>query len=308
MNEMTPAKLIEIEEFGEAEAHVNYFHCAPPEFSRPFRLDAKRLGSMWVSIIPIVNSIRYNRILGLGMFEPPTESMLDEAISFFHNAGCSNYTIAVGALAQPAPYQEWLRARGFRQSRSSVKMYRGNEPAPVVSTDLRIEKIGPDQADAFADVVSNAFEMKPLYRPLVTGSVGKPGWHHYVAFDGEKPVVASSMFVNGEVAWLGFAGTLNSHRKRGGQSAMFAHRIEDGLALGCKWFITETREDTPEHDNPSYRNMLRNGFKLAYKQMYFYHQQPEDVFKRAKHTLFVGRYTLMYEMQRLMRQRRKLKR
>jgi hypothetical protein len=303
MSNLTTTQIIEMEEFGEAEAHINYFHCAPPEFSRPFRMEAKRLGSMWVSMIPIVDSIRYNRILGFGMFEPPTESMLDEAISFFHDAGCNNYTISIGSLAQPAPYQEWLAARGFRPSKNWVKMYRGNEPAPAISTDLRVEKIDVDQADAYADIVSATFEMKPLYRPLIKGNIGKPGWHHYVGLDGKKPVVASSMFINGEVAWLGWAGTLNSFRRRGGQSVMFARRIEDGLANGCKWFITETLEDTPEHNNPSYRNMLRNGFKMAYTQRYYYHQQPEDTFKRSRHILFVGRYTLKFELQRLLRQK-----
>jgi hypothetical protein len=308
MNNLTPEKIIEIEEFGEAEAHLNYFQCAPLEFSRPFRLEARRIGSLWVSIIPIVDSIRYNRIFGFGMFEPPTESMLDEAIAFFQNAGCKNYTIMVGTTAQPAPYLEWLTARGFTQShRSWAKMYRGNEPPPAIRTDLRVEKIGIDQADAYASVVQSAFEMAHLYRPLIRGSVGRPGWHHYVAFDGKKPVVASSMFVNGDVAWLGFAGTLQTHRKRGGQNAMFARRIEDGLALGCKWFITETREDTPEHDNPSYRNMLRIGFKLAYMQRCFYHQAPEDFVKRIHHSLFVGRYTLKFEWQRLIQQGRTVK-
>ena len=43
-----------------------------------------------------------------------------------------------------------------------------------------------------------------------------------------------------------------------------ARRIEDGRALGCRWFVTETGEDTPERPNPSFRNMLRSGFALGY--------------------------------------------
>jgi hypothetical protein len=70
------------------------------------------------------------------------------------------------------------------------------------------------------------------------------------------------------------------------------------------WFASETYEDTPEHPNPSYRNMLRNGFKLAYLQKYYYHQQPEGVVKRVRHALFVARYSLKFEWQRLMQQRK----
>jgi hypothetical protein len=82
------------------------------------------------------------------------------------------------------------------------------------------------------------------------------------------------MFVKDDVGWLGFGSTLESHRKRGGQGAMFERRIQDGLLLGCKWFVTETGEDTPEDPNPSYHNMLRTGFELAYLRPNYVHQPP----------------------------------
>ena len=111
------------------------------------------------------------------------------------------------------------------------------------------------------------------------------------------------MFVNGEVGWLGFASTLKKYRKRGGQSALFARRIQDGLALGCKWFVTETGEDTPEDPNPSYHNMLRSGFKLAYLRRNYVHQPPASPVKIVRRALFVAAYSLRYEWQRLMQQR-----
>ncbi len=85
----------------------------------------------------------------------------------------------------------------------------------------------------------------------------------------------AAMFVTGEIAWLGFGCTLESHPKRGGQGAMFVRRIEDGLKPGCKWFVTETGEDTPEPPNPSYHNMMRHGFKLAYLRQNYIYQESE---------------------------------
>ena len=107
------------------------------------------------------------------------------------------------------------------------------------------------------------------------------------------------MFVNGEVGWLGFAGTLKTHRKRGGQGALFARRIKDGLALGCKWFVTETGEDTPENPNPSYHNMLRSGFKLAYLRRNYVHQSRSNPVKEVRRILFVTAYTLKFGWKRL---------
>jgi hypothetical protein len=304
MSDLTPAKLAEINEFGEAEAHANYFLCAPPEFVRPFRLEVKHLGSVVLTMIPEYDHPLYNRILGLGVGKPATESTLDEAIAVFQNAGCNNYIAQVSPSAQPAQLPEWLAARGLKPGRNWAKMVRGNEPAPDSSTDLRVEKIGKDQADAFADVTLPVWKMPPAGRPLLKGNVGHPGWHHYLAFDGEKPVSVAAMFVNGEVGWLGFASTLKKYRKRGGQGAMFARRIDDGLALGCKWFITETGEDTPEDPNPSYHNMLRSGFKLAYLRRNYVHLAPVSPLRQVRRAALIAGYSVKFEWQHLIQRKR----
>jgi hypothetical protein len=261
-----------LSEFGEAEAWSNYYLCAPPEFAQHYRVEAKKIGSVWVTMIPEVDWAFLNRIVVLGVVATATESELDEAISLLHDAGCQNYTVQLCPLAQPAQVTEWLEVRGFTKSRNWAKMYRGNEPALEFSTDLRIELICPELADSFSDVALAAFEIPSEFRPLFNGIIGKPGWRHYVAFDEEQPVATGALFVRENIGWLGFGSTLASHRKRSGQSAMFARRIQNGLDLGCKWFVTETGEDTPENPNPSYRNMLRSGFKLAYLRPNYVHQ------------------------------------
>jgi hypothetical protein len=43
-----------------------------------------------------------------------------------------------------------------------------------------------------------------------------------------------------------------------------ARRIADGAALGCRWFTSETGQDLPDKPNPSFHNMLRTGFSVAY--------------------------------------------
>jgi hypothetical protein len=118
MSDLTPEKIAEINEFGEAEAHANYFLCTPPEFTRPFRLEVKRIGSVAVTMIPEYDEPLFNRILGLGVGEPATESMLDEAITLLQKAGCKNYMAQISPLAQPAQLPEWLAIRGFKPGRN----------------------------------------------------------------------------------------------------------------------------------------------------------------------------------------------
>ncbi|MCP4685890.1 MAG: hypothetical protein GY867_10655 [bacterium] len=41
-------------------------------------------------------------------------------------------------------------------------------------------------------------------------------------------------------------------------------RIDDAIAQGCKHLVVETAEETHERSAPSYSNMLRFGFEVAY--------------------------------------------
>jgi hypothetical protein len=298
MSDMPPDQLAALIEIAEADAQASIAMSTSPGFTRSFRSEAKRVGSMWVTMIPGLDSAFFNRILCLGVGEPATESMLDEAIAVLHDAGCQNYMAQVSPYALPAEIPEWLVKRGINPSRNWAKMYRENQAAPLIPSDLRVEKIGADQADAFADVVLPAFEMPPALRPLVKGAVGQSGWLHYLAYDGNKPVSAAAMHVKGEVAWLGFASTQKKYRRRGAQGAMFARRIQDGLVLGCKWFVTETGEDTPENPNPSYHNMLRSGFQLAYQRRNYFHKAPANILRIVHRALRVAIYGLKIDRER----------
>jgi len=276
MFNLSPEELAELVEFGEIEGWTNMYQFAPSEFVKKYRLEAKQLGSAWVYMIPELDMRLFNRIVGLGIREYATETQLDDAIDILQKAGCKNFMIPVSPMAQPDQVTDWLEARGFINMYSWVKMCRGDEPASSSSTDLKIISIGNEHADAFADVALTAFKMPSDFRSFIRGLVGKPGWRHYLGYDGEQPVSAAAMFVKDENGHLGWAGTLDSHRKRGGQGAMFEHRIKDGLALGCKWFVTETWQETSEDPNPSYHNMLRAGFKLAYVRPNYVFQPPSS--------------------------------
>jgi hypothetical protein len=276
MSSLTPEQIAKLVEFGESEAWVSTYLCMPPEFVKEYGVHTQYFGSAGVTVASKLEDWLFNRVLGMGVGDMATEALLDAAIGIYQSAGVENYVIPISPLAQPAQFTKWLSARGFVEGGNWVKMYRSNEPAPSVLTEIRVEAIGIEDADAFGDVATRGFGVPPQLAPFFSGTVGKPGWHNYLGYDGEQPVATAGMFIKDNVAWLGMASTLESHRKRGAQSAMLARRIQDGLALGCNWFVTETWEETPESHNPSYRNMLRAGFKLAYLRRNYVHKSPSE--------------------------------
>jgi hypothetical protein len=275
MSSLTQEQIAKLVEFGESEAWVSMYLCMPPEFVKEYGVHTQYLGSAGVTVASKLDWL-FNRVLGIGVGDMATEALLDTVIGIYQSAGIENYVIPISPSAQPAQLTKWLSARGFVEGGNWVKMYRANEPAPPVQTDLRVEAIGIEGADAFGDVATRGFGVPLQLAPSFSGTVGKPGWHNYLGYDGEQPVATAGMFIKDSVAWLGMASTLESHRKHGAQSAMFARRIQDGLALGCNWFVTETWEEMPESPNPSYRNMLRAGFKLAYLRRNYVHKSPSE--------------------------------
>ncbi len=300
MSELTNTELIEICESIEAQAHIDFFQGAPPDFYRSFRLRVKQIGGTWVSAIPGVDNVSYNRILGLGVSEPATEPLLDDALAVFQDAGCKNYSMQVCPLAVPEQSSDWFAARGFTQGRNWAKTYRSDSLLPVVSTDLRVEMIGVEYADAYADVVSEVFGISTVLRTMMKSLVGRPGWYHYLAFDREKPVASASMYLQGELAWLGFMATYKTHRKRGAQTALTVRCFQDGMERGCKWFIGETKEDTPATPNPSFHVMMRTGFKLAYLQRSYYHQVPDTAVRKMQRALQISSSTVDYKIKQLL--------
>ncbi len=301
MLEMPPEKLVEYCESIEAQAHIDFFRSAPPEYIHAFRLTLKQIKGMWISAIPGVDNVSYNRVLGLGVHTPAAESNLDEAVAVFRDSNCENFSMQVCPLVLPQDSENWFAERGFTRGRNWAKTYRGNDVLPDATTDMRIEAIGKEYADAYADIVSDVFGITSILRPILKGIVGRPGWFHYLAFDGAKPVACASMYLQGELAWLGFMATYKSHRKRGAQTALTVRCFKDGMERGCKWFVGETKEDTPATPNPSYHVMMRTGFKLAYMQQSYYHQVPQTVSRKIQRAYQISISTLGYRLNTLIK-------
>lgn len=267
-------EIAQLVEFGEGEAWAEMFLSAPADVAAKFGTRVERVGSAIVLITEKMDIMLFNRVIGLGAMEPATEAMLDAIVKLYRNADIQNFALQVSPTAQPSALPVWLEARGLYRRDNWAKVYRGIEPPPLISTDLRLECIGPEHAAAFASVACTAFGMPDTLQPWLAASVGRPGWRYYLAWDGDMPVATGALFVRDGVGWLGAGSTLPSHRRQGAQGALMAQRIRDGIELGCHWLITETGEDSPSRPNPSYHNMVRTGFELAY-------QRPNYIFQAS---------------------------
>jgi len=223
----------------------------------------------WVAETPVpmlttVDFASYNRVVGLGVGRSATEDDVQAVAQAYESNGQTTWTVACSPTARSSDLGRTLEQHGLARGRDFAKVIRDSGDAPDVPTELRIELVGPERADDVAKVSLGAWGMPRAFRSWFAGTVGRPGWHHYLGFDGVDAVATGALYVSESVGWLGFGGTLPAHRRRGGQGAIIARRIRDAAGLGCKFVHAEADAEYPGSPSQSLRNLLRTGFQLAY--------------------------------------------
>ena len=206
------------------------------------------------------SAIVVNRTIGLGTGSPASREELAEIVAAYRSAGAGRWFIHLHPEARPWDIAGWLEAEGMEPARGWQQFARGREAPPEPRTDLDTRPAGPADADAFGRIAADAFDVGPDGAAWLAALVGRPGWHVYMSFDGERPAGTGTMFVRDGLAWLDWGATAAAFRGRGGQSAVLARRIADALDLGCRAMFTETGEDVPGDPQHSWNNIVRAGF------------------------------------------------
>jgi GNAT superfamily N-acetyltransferase len=208
-------------------------------------------GAVCVSQAPLTDPI-FNRAL-------PVEPRIDlTAIATWFG----DRTHVVCVTPANAALEPQLEARGYSRGYAWMKFERDADPPPTVESDLRVAET--TDVEAFTLAGREGFGLPPELESSFGAIVGAPGWHCFVAWAGAEPAACAALFVDGEAGWLGLGATRPAFRRRGGQGALLAARLETARALGLTTVATETGERVDGRPSDSYRNILRAGFGEAY--------------------------------------------
>jgi GNAT superfamily N-acetyltransferase len=225
----------------ELAAYADAFRAAPE------LCEVVEIGGATCMVLRRMPERTFCRVMGLASIDP-----LDQIAAFY---GETPWWVSDSHGLGPV-----LKERGFSHDYGWMKFSRGVGPRHARS-DLAVVKVGSERADDFATVVAGGFEMPEWAKPLAANIVGRPGWSCYVAYDGDAPAGAGTLYVREKIGWLGFGATLPQFRGRGAQSALLAARIEEARRQGCSAVTTETGELEEGRPSSSYRNIARAGFR-----------------------------------------------
>lgn len=244
------------------EAH---WACMPAALRRALGARTAWVGDAFLTAGRTGDSLRINRVVGLGSRLRPTAARLGEIIAAYRDVRVPRFSVMVAPGPHAATARRLLRAHDFVRHGSHLKLARRTAPPPpAVETSLRVRRVGRTHARSFARILGETIGMPESRQLWMAATVGAPGFHHFLAFDGRAPVATGLLYADGAWGTLAFGTTLTSHRRRGAQSALIAARVRHAAALGCTHVTATT--DAPGRGRPagSYRNTVRCGFSPAY--------------------------------------------
>jgi hypothetical protein len=207
-----------------------------------------------------------NLILGAARTEAAAEGFLEEAIEWVRGQGTRGYALLNSDRPGTAAAAATLSAAGFERALGWMRFVRDPHPPRFeVAGEVEVVEIERSDEDSpFGTIAALGFGLPAWTASLYTPLPALPDWRCYLArIDGE-PQACAAMLLDGEVAELGIATTLEGGRRRGCQLALLRRRIEDAAAAGVRTILVETDERVPGRPSSSYANILRAGFQEAY--------------------------------------------
>jgi hypothetical protein len=248
----------------EAAAWEDLAKAAPPPFASAIGLETARLGRTLFVGAARVPQFQFNWLAGAGL-EGDDSAAITEAVQRFKATGQSKFFVQIPPCEHAANMERQAREAGLSSHPLAwAKFHRATAKAPRSDSRLTIREVERDERMVFAETAIAGFGMPAAMAQWLSEIVGRPHWHAYVSFDGDKPAGAGALYVDGDFAWFGIGATRPEMRKLGGQSALLARRIADALKFGARHAVTETGVPQPGAEAPSYKNILNAGFAVAY--------------------------------------------
>lgn len=251
----------------ERDAWGDLYGACPADLAKRLGLAVERMGGALFLQLQAIDHGQFNRLCGIGLAGDDAGDSVRRGVEKFRAAGIRNAWFQPAPGAIQAALDALLTAAGLRQHQRRWAKFERPPVAPAPARgDLTIIDVGPTQAADFATAVLAGFGLPPILVPWLMALPGRAGWQCFLALADGAPVAGAALYVSNGLGWLGLGATRPEHRRRGAQSALIAARIEAGLRARVQGFVTETGVPLAGELGPSFANIQRAGFRIAYER------------------------------------------
>jgi hypothetical protein len=244
-------------EIVERDAWLDLYAAAPPDAAAELGLAYALKGDAALLIMRSLDALTFNRLACLGVASPPRPEVLDETIAAFEAAGVRNWVVQVPEGEKSL--EALCNARDLVPHRRVWAKFIRRPGVVTAQTSLEVRMIGREQAPAFGEIAAAARRgcvavgaRWPASLDLLHGVRWRDAGRNGSAFRGRHIGLARR---RGSACGLSPAG-------RAVRS--LAARINYATANGVRILTTETGVPHPGESGPSYGNIQRAGFGIAY--------------------------------------------
>jgi GNAT superfamily N-acetyltransferase len=206
-----------------------------------------------------------NLILGAAEPGAAAEGHLAAAVEWARSRGASPCVPVTPGLDGAEAAEAWLTGHDFGKAQGWMKFVRDPHPPRFnASETVEIVELDDGEQEPFGMIAATGFGLPAWASTFFTRLPESSDWHCYVARIGGTAQACAAMLIHEGIAEFGIGATLEPARGHGCQPALLHRRIRDAIEAGCQTLFVETGEHVPGRPSPSYRNILRAGFKEAY--------------------------------------------
>jgi hypothetical protein len=249
----------------EADAYRDLIDAASGDLRSELGLEHHAIEDGTLFVCRAVDHIMFDRVVGLGMRADPSPEALDRIIAAFEKNQIKNWVIQLAPGADALA--KLCDARGFvRHPRTWAVFSRDPVPAEKIETEVTVREIGAAERDSFADVVAKSYGMPAAVALWAAAAIGRNKWRYFGGFSGDELIACGVLYLDHGAGWFGFGATLEGHRGKKAQQAVLAARIEAARREGAKILFTETGIPHEGEAGPSFKNIQRARFRIAYER------------------------------------------
>ncbi len=246
----------------DVRAREQFWALIPPDLAKRLRARVARVGDALLTLAATSDSLRMNRVIGLGSRGLAREAMIDEIVAFYRAEKLRRFSVMLGPGPQSGRITEWLLARGFTRRGGHTLMVRdGLKPVPTGRPGVRVMRASRKHADVIIAIHERCFALPASRQSWSRAALMAHGVEQYIAFVGTTPAGVGALRIEGDLAWIGGGATLTRWRRHGAHGALIASRLRRAARRGSRWIWVETAAPAPGRPSGSRRNLLRVGFE-----------------------------------------------
>lgn len=256
-------------ELVERDAWLDMFAAAPRQAADALGLafaDRGGIGLLASRTVPITE---FNRAMAIGVEAPVSAEDLDASLAWLETHAAEGWAFQQSHATETEATGAWFTDHSMAPTGNGwAKLHllsTSSDDAHPTSGIIDVRRANSTSATVYGEIVQTVFGFPASTVEWFAALVDRANWTTYLAYDGDVPVGSGAVFARNGAAWLGIGTVLSPFRRRGVQSALLARRIADARDQDIEIITTETGyPGANETAFPSYRNVRRAGFALAY--------------------------------------------